>query len=173
MFTTSLIAALALSSAHAGDYPRPDPARPCTMITDPMLAEAADTVAAAEALATEDVAANYPDGANALYALYNLRTLQGVTDEISDLRAWLSTGPGEGDPYAVNYSEAVWIMAWLRDGAARPLLYAQWYGVSSAIYHRDWSARGSAELAVEASLQVQTLIGYAMQCYADAYLSGS
>lgn len=172
MITTSLLAlALASTPAEAAGYPAPDPTQPCTMITDPMLAELADTVSLAQRYAARDLAEHYPSGGYPLYTLYNFQTLEDASAEISDLRAWLSTGPGEGDPYAVNYSEASWVMNWVWKGAANPLLYAQWYGVISAIYNDSDDARESAELAGEAAIQAQEIIGYAMQCYSNAYLS--
>ncbi len=167
------LAALALSSsaALAQGYPAPDLAEPCTMVTDPLLEETAALVEQARRYAVRDAAMNYPDGAYGLYALYNLQTLDEVSGELADMRAWLSTGPGDNDPYAVNYSEAGTIMDWLRQGVMPGLQYAQWYAMVSAVYHDSDAARVSAELSAEASMAGQENMLYAMRCFSDAYLT--
>lgn len=163
--------ALCSTSAQAGAYPEADPSAPCTMVTDPMLEETAALVEGARRYAVRDAAENYPDGAYAIYALYNLQTLDEVSTELDELRQWLAGGPGDNDPYAVNYSEAGAIMDWMRQGVMPALQYAQWYAMVSAVYHDSDNARRSAELSAEASLAGQESMFYAMQCFTNAYLT--
>lgn len=162
--------ALAQSGVGSTPYPTPDPDQPCTMVTDPQFETLAALIEEAHAQALVDYTAHYPDGAYAVLPLQVVQLLEDASAELSNMRAWLAGAPGEGDPYATNYSEAYSVYTWLAFRILPDLTTASHDSTVSAVYHNEPAARLSADLSVEAGLEAMSLVLPAQQCWSEAYL---